>query len=93
MRHGSNELDDYAWWALLLLPPGSPEAIYYGCACPASDNRNGQGYRFPRVSKSGNPMYLIAIQCPHHRPLIEWSDLEKDERTQRVFTVLRILDY
>lgn len=49
-------------YRLIIPPPGHPEAIRKGCACPVLDNSNGQGWPFPGTEK-----WVVNFDCPIHK--------------------------
>jgi hypothetical protein len=45
------------------LPPGSKEAIEYGCTCPVMDNCSGKGHY---ITEDGMTVYVMRTDCPLH---------------------------
>lgn len=46
--------------------PGSGEAIEQGCLCPVLDNAHGLGYMGGAKSSSGEPLFVMNMECPLH---------------------------
>lgn len=50
------------------VPPGSDEAVGYGCTCPAIDNCYGGGYR---IAMDGSILFVVVPDCPIHGAEVE----------------------